>query len=283
MKQFTFIILLFISSFAFGQNIQVITYNIRFNNPDDGINAWPNRSKEVAALLEFYQPDIFGLQEALIGQIEDIQAKLPKMKWTGVGRDDGKKAGEFSPIFYNAEKYEAIKQGSFWLSQTPDKPGLGWDAACNRVCTWVLLETEKKDKQFMVFNTHFDHKGNQARLESAKLILKKIKELNKDNLPEILTGDFNLTPEQAPIAIITKELKDSRSISKKAPYGPSGTFNNFEFNSLLKDRIDYVFVNDQVEVKQYAVLSDSKDQRYPSDHLPVFVNLDMHQPKTKKK
>ena len=283
MKQFTFIILLFISSFAFGQNIQIITYNIRFNNPDDGINAWPNRSKEVAALLEFYQPDIFGLQEALIGQIEDIQAKLPKMKWTGVGRDDGKKAGEFSPIFYNAEKYKAIKQGSFWLSQTPDKPGLGWDAACNRVCTWVLLETEKKDKQFMVFNTHFDHKGNQARLESAKLILKKIKELNKENLPVILTGDFNLTPEQAPIAIITKELKDSRSISKKAPYGPSGTFNNFEFNSLLKDRIDYVFVNDQVEVKQYAVLSDSKDQRYPSDHLPVFVNLDMHQPKTKKK
>jgi endonuclease/exonuclease/phosphatase family metal-dependent hydrolase len=283
MKQVTLIFLLFAFNLAFCQNVQVITYNIRFNNPDDGVNAWPKRSNEVAALLEFHQPDIFGLQEALISQIEDLQAKLPKMKWVGVGRDDGKKAGEFSPIFYNAEKYKAIKQGSFWLSQTPEKPGLGWDAAFNRVCTWILLETDKKDRQFMVFNTHFDHKGNQARIESAKLILRKIKELNKDNLPVILTGDFNLTPEQAPIAVITKELKDSRSISKKAPYGPSGTFNNFEFNSLLKDRIDYVFVNDLIEVKQYAVLSDSRDLRYPSDHLPVFVNLEMHQPKTKKK
>jgi endonuclease/exonuclease/phosphatase family metal-dependent hydrolase len=263
------------------QNIQIITYNIRFSNPADGINAWTNRSKEVIALLEFHQPDVFGLQEALIGQIEDIQAKLPKIKWVGVGRDDGKKSGEFSPLFYNAEKYNAVKQGWFWLSATPDKPGLGWDAACNRVCTWILLETNKSDRRFMVFNTHFDHLGTQARTESAILILRKIKELNKENLPVILTGDFNLTPEHAPIAILTKELKDSRSISKKAPYGPNGTFNNFEFNSPLKERIDYIFVNDQVEVKQYAVLSDSKDQRYPSDHLPVFVNLEMHQGKKK--
>jgi len=272
---------LFICNTIVAQNIQVITYNIRLNTPDDGINAWPNRSKQVAALLNFHEPDIFGLQEAFIGQIEDLQAQLPKMKWVGVGRDDGKKAGEYSPLFYNAEKYKALKQGWFWLSQTPEKPGLGWDAACNRVCTWIMLETEKKDKQFMVFNTHFDHKGTQARVESAKLILRKIKELNKDNLPVILTGDFNLTPEQPPIAVITKELKDARSISKHEPYGPSGTFNGFDFNSPLKDRIDYVFVNDQVEVKDYAVLSDSKDLRYPSDHLPVFVNLELHQAKKK--
>ncbi|MDP2338149.1 MAG: endonuclease/exonuclease/phosphatase family protein [Bacteroidota bacterium] len=127
----------------------------------------------------------------------------------------------------------------------------------------------------MVFNTHFDHQGNQARTESAKLIIRKIKELNTENLPVILTGDFNLTPEQAPIAIITSELKDSRSISKEKPYGPTGTFNGFKFDSPLKDRIDYVFVNDQSEVKQYGVFTDSKDQRYPSDHLPVFVNLEL--------
>jgi endonuclease/exonuclease/phosphatase family metal-dependent hydrolase len=281
MKQITLISFLFICNLLVAQNIQVITYNIRLNTPDDGINAWPNRSKQVAALLIFHDPDVFGIQEALSGQIEDLQAQLPKMKWVGVGRDDGKKAGEYSPIFYNSEKYKSLKQGWFWLSETPDKPGLGWDAACNRVCTWVLLETEKKDKQFMVFNTHFDHKGTTARVESAKLILRKIKELNKDNLPVILTGDFNLTPEQAPVAVITKELKDSRSISKKPPYGPSGTFNGFDFNSPLKDRIDYVFVSEQVEVKDYAVLSDSKDLRYPSDHLPVFVNLEMHQAKKK--
>lgn len=281
MKRFTFIILLFTCSLAISQNIRVITYNIRFNNPDDGLNSWPNRSNQVSALLDFHQADIFGLQEALIGQIEDIQAAIPKMKWVGVGRDDGEKAGEFSPLFYNSEKFKALKKGWFWLSETPEKPGLGWDAACNRICTWLVLKSKKSDQKFMVFNTHFDHKGTQARNESAKLILRKIKELNTENLPVIMTGDFNLTPQQEPIAIISKELKDSKSVSKKPPYGPAGTFNNCEFNSPLKDRIDYIFVSDQIEVKQYGVLTDSKDQKYPSDHLPVFVNLELKAEKKK--
>ena len=279
MKRLIFITLILVSNLISAQNIRIITYNIRYNNPGDGINAWPNRSQQVAALLEFHQADIFGLQEALIGQIQDIQKQLPHMKWVGVGRDDGKEAGEFSPLFYNSKKFKALKSGWFWLSQTPEKPGLGWDAACNRICTWLLLEADKKDQQFMVFNTHFDHQGTKARTESAKLILQKIKELNRDNLPVILTGDFNLTPEQEPISVITKELKDSRSISKDAPYGPAGTFNGFKFDSPLKDRIDYVFVNNLVEVKQYGVLSDSKDQRYPSDHLPVFVNFELKKEK----
>ena len=279
MKRLIFITLILVSNLISAQNIRIITYNIRYNNPGDGINAWPNRSQQVAALLEFHQADIFGLQEALIGQIQDIQKQLPHMKWVGVGRDDGKEAGEFSPLFYNSKKFKALKSGWFWLSQTPEKPGLGWDAACNRICTWLLLEADKKDQQFMVFNTHFDHQGTKARTESAKLILQKIKELNRDNLPVILTGDFNLTPEQEPISVITKELKDSRSISKDAPYGPAGTFNGFKFDSPLKERIDYVFVNNRVEVKQYGVLSDSKDQRYPSDHLPVFVNFELKKEK----
>ena len=275
MKSVALIILLCLSQLLYAQNIRMITYNIRFNNPEDGINAWPNRSKDVAALLDFHKADIFGLQEALIGQIEDISKQLPNMEWVGVGRDDGKKAGEYSPLFYNSKKFKAIKSGWFWLSQTPEKPGLGWDAACNRVCTWAMLETDKKDRQFMVFNTHFDHQGVKARTESAKLILRKIKELNPLKLPVILTGDFNLTPEKEPIAVINKELQDSRAITKEVPYGPTGTFNGFKFDSPLKERIDYIFVNDRVEVKQYGVLSDSKDQRYPSDHLPVFVNIEL--------
>ncbi len=279
MKQVFFILLILATNLTMAQDIQIITYNIRYNNPDDGINAWPNRSKEVAALLNFHKADIFGLQEALNGQIEDIQALLPHMKWIGAGRDDGKKAGEFSPIFYNSNKFKALKSGWFWLSQTPEKPGLGWDAACTRICTWVLFEADKKDQQFLVFNTHFDHQGVKARTESAKLILRKIEELNPSNLPVILTGDFNMTPEQGPIAVITKELKDSRTISKDAPYGPTGTFNDFKFDSPLKERIDYIFVNDKITVKRYGVLSDSKDQRYPSDHLPVFVNLELHSEK----
>ncbi len=275
MKKILFVILFLVGNLAIAQNIRIITYNIRFNNPDDGVNAWPNRSKDVAALLNFHQADIFGLQEALIGQIKDIKEQLPNMEWVGVGRDDGKEAGEFSPLFYNSKKFKALKSGWFWLSQTPEKPGLGWDAACNRVCTWLLLETDKKDRQFMVFNTHFDHQGVKARTESAKLILEKIKELNPSKLPVILTGDFNLTPEQEPIAVITKELQDSRSITEEAAYGPVGTFNGFKFDSPLKERIDYIFVNNLVEVKQYGVLTDSKEQRYPSDHLPVFVNLEL--------
>ena len=281
MKQFTFVLLLFACNFAMAQNLRIITYNIRFNNPSDGINAWPNRSNQVGALLDFHQADIFGLQEALIGQIEDIQAQLPKMKWVGVGRDDGEKAGEFSPLFYNSEKFKSLKEGWFWLSETPEKPGLGWDAACNRICTWLVLKEDKTGKKFMVLNTHFDHMGNVARTESAKLILRKIKELNTGNLPVILMGDFNLTPDKEPISVITGKLTDSRSITKKAPYGPEGTFNSFKFDAPLKDRIDYVFVNDQVEVKQYGVLTDSKDQRYPSDHLPVFVNLELKEGKKK--
>ena len=281
MKRFTFVLLLLTCNLAMAQNLRIITYNIRFNNPSDGINAWPNRSDQVGALLDFHQADIFGLQEALIGQIEDIQAQLPNMTWVGVRRDDGEKAGEFSPLFYNSEKFKALKKGWFWLSETPEKPGLGWDAACNRICTWLVLKDNKSGGKFMVLNTHFDHIGNKARTESAKLILKKIKELNTDKFPVILMGDFNLTPDKEPIAVITSELKDSRAISKKAPYGPEGTFNGFKFDAPIKDRIDYVFVSDQIEVKRYGVLTDSKDQRYPSDHLPVFVNLELKEGKKK--
>lgn len=275
MKRFFFIILIFASNIIMAQHINIISYNIRFNNPGDGVNAWPNRSSQVAALLSFHQADIFGLQEALIGQIEDIHTQMPQMKWVGVGRDDGEKAGEFSPLFYNSEKFTALKSSGFWLSETPEKPGLGWDAACNRVCSWLLLKENKSKKKFMVFNTHFDHMGVKARTESAKLILRKIKALNPSGFPVILTGDFNLTPEQEPISVITSELQDSRSITKQAAYGPTGTFNGFKFDSPLKERIDYVFVSNSIEVKRYGVLTDSKDLRYPSDHLPVFVNLEL--------
>lgn len=276
MRHFLIILLLLVSNIVMAQNIRVITYNIRYNNLGDGVNAWPNRSNQVSALLEFHQADVFGLQESLIGQIEDIHTQLPQMKWVGVGRDDGEKAGEFSPIFYNSEKFKALKNGGFWLNEATDQPGLGWDAACNRVCTWIVLKEIKTGTTFMVFNTHFDHIGMKARTESAKLILKKIKELNKENMPVILTGDFNLTPDKEPISVITAILRDSKSISKQAPYGPEGTFNSFKFDAPMKDRIDYVFVNNQVEVLQYGVLTDSKDQRYPSDHLPVLVNIELN-------
>lgn len=279
MKKYFLILLIFAANTLLAQNIRVITYNIRYNNPGDGVNAWPNRSQWVGGLLDFYQADVFGLQEALIGQIEDIHQQLPHMNWVGVGRDDGKKEGEFSPLFYNAQKFKSLKEGWFWLSETPEKPGLGWDAACNRLCTWIILKELKSGTKFMIFNTHFDHMGNKARTESAKLILKKMEELNTDKLPVILTGDFNLTPETEPVAVITAKLKDSKAVSQKAPYGPEGTFNSFKFDAPMKNRIDYIFVNDQVQVLRYGVLTDSKDLRYPSDHQPVLVDLELKQAK----
>jgi endonuclease/exonuclease/phosphatase family metal-dependent hydrolase len=249
-----------------------MTYNIRFNTPNDGINAWPNRSEMVASLLRFHEAEIFGMQEALIGQITDIETQLPQMKHIGVGRDDGKEAGEFSPIFYDTSKFKLIDYGWFWLSETPETPGWGWDARYNRICTWAKFKP-KKGSQLLVLNTHFDHQGDTARAESAKLILRKIDELNTKNLPVILMGDFNLTPETTPIQYIKQHLTDSKAITSTKPYGPDGTFNGFDFNSKLPDRIDYIFVNEKVTVLKYAVLSDSKDNRYPSDHLPVFVRV----------
>jgi endonuclease/exonuclease/phosphatase family metal-dependent hydrolase len=273
MKKFLLTAFLIFTVFLLkAQEINVITYNIRLNTPDDGINAWPNRSEKVAALLRFHEADVFGLQEALAGQINDLKKQLPQMKCIGVGRDDGKEAGEFSPVFFDTTKFKLTDFGWFWLSQTPEKPGFGWDAHYNRICTWVILK-QKNGVQVLVLNTHFDHQGDVARAESAKLIIEKIDELNTRDLPVILMGDFNLTSDAGPIQYIEKRMKDSKLISLEPPYGPEGTFNGFDFNSELKERIDFIFVNKKVSVQKYAVLTDSKDNRYPSDHLPVFTTI----------
>lgn len=258
------------------QQMNIVTFNIRFNNPGDGINAWPNRSEMATGLLRFHEADIFGMQEALIGQIENIQKDLPGFEWIGVGRDDGDKKGEFSPLFFRKSKFILIDHGTFWLSETPDKPSKGWDAAFNRVVTWGKFQSKETGKRFYVFNTHFDHMGVEARKNSAVLIRNKIEEMTyQNNLPVILTGDFNLTPDTEPISLIKKYLSDSRDISEEAPYGPVGTFNGFTPGSEGDNRIDYIFVNGGIKVLKYGVLSDTKDQRSPSDHLPVFVKVQL--------
>ena len=243
----------FVCLSGFSQQINIITFNIRYNTPNDGVNAWPNRIDMVSGLLKFHDPDIFGFQEALIGQIQDIQNKLPDFEWFGVGRDDGKVGGEFSPIFFNKSKFILIDHGTFWLSETPNEPSKGWDAALNRIVTWGKFKSKVTGKPFYVFNTHFDHIGVEARKNSAELISKKIEELiNDQNYPVILTGDFNLTPEQEPVLLIKKFLKDSREISEQSPYGPVGTFNSFDWNAAMDERIDYIFVNDRISVLKYA-------------------------------
>jgi len=275
MKKILFIISLFFTMILFAQELSVMTYNIKLDYPKEGKNSWVNRKPMVRDQIKFYEPDIFGVQEALPNQMKDMDSLLSNYSFVGVGRDDGNDEGEYSAIFYKNEKFDVLKSSSFWLSETPEKVTMGWDAVCNRVCTYALFQNNETKEIFWVFNTHFDHVGIEARKNSATLILKKIKELNTKDYPIILMGDFNMEESHESVQFITKYLKDSKAISKATPFGPTGTFNGFHFDQPVTRRIDYIFVNDQFVVNKYAVLSDSKDTKYPSDHLPVYVELEI--------
>ena len=255
--------------------MKVITYNIRYNNPSDKENSWPNRRDDVLKLLKGHKADIFDVQEALYDQVMDLKDGMKGFDYVGVGRDDGNINGEFSAIFYNSNRYVLLENGTFWLSKTPKIPSKSWDAALNRICTWARLRELETHKTFYVFNTHFDHQGVTARKKSALLILKKIGEIVQRKEPVILTGDFNLTSEEKPLVLIRQKLKDSRQVSLNAPKGPAGTFNGFDFQSKLESRIDYLFINKYIEVINYAVLTDSREGRYPSDHLPVLIEVQL--------
>ena len=257
-------------SFAQKNTINVASYNIRYNTANDGINAWPNRKENVKGLIRFHEFDIFGVQEALIGQLKDI-AELQDYVFIGKGRDDGKEGGEHSAIFYKKDRFELLKSGDFWLSETPDKPGKGWDATCcNRICSWGKFQDLASKKEFFFFNVHFDHQGVEARRQSGHLMTKKISEIAGKSTV-ILTGDFNSTPETEQIKTISALIKDTHDVTKQAPYGPEGTFNSFKFDAPMKNRIDYIFVSKNIDVLKYGVLTDAKDQRYPSDHQPVVI------------
>lgn len=255
--------------------IRVMTYNIKFDDTRDPGNDWRSRKGRVISLLNFYEPAIFGIQEGLAHQVEDLQKGLDNFEYVGVGRDDGQKQGEYSAIFYNAKLFAANRSGTFWLSETPGQPAKGWDAALPRICTWVELEHGETGKAMTVFNTHFDHVGAKARKKSAELILDKIDELSVTG-PVILMGDFNFTPFSEPYYVVTNSLRDARLASQVPPYGPEATFNGFRFDRAPTTRIDYVFVNKVIEVLRYGVLTDSQALSYPSDHFPVLVDLNIH-------
>ncbi len=258
---------------AHGQTIDVISYNIRYDNPDDASNNWDNRKEFLISQLNFYNPDVFGIQEGLIHQIKEMDKGLEDYTYFGVGRDHGDERGEHTAIFYNKKRMKLLEESTFWLSLTPDKPSKGWDAALPRTCTYGIFQNKSDGTKFMVFNTHFDHVGVKAREESSKLILEKIKELNIKNLPVVLMGDFNLESDSPGVQVILDEMADAHIAAGNNAFGPKGTFNGFEFNKPVERRIDYIFVSDNFEVLKSAILSDSKDTRYPSDHLPVFARL----------
>jgi endonuclease/exonuclease/phosphatase family metal-dependent hydrolase len=254
-----------------------MTYNIRYDNPNDGINKWDNRKEAILNQISYYNPDVLGIQEGLADQVKWLDYKLESYDYCGVGRADTKEEGdgEFSAIFYNKKKFSKILSNTFWLSEQPDLPSRGWDASLNRICTYILLEEMITKQRFWVFNTHFDHMGILAREKSADLILHHIDSLNYDDFPVFLMGDFNLEPNAQPIKKISKKLNDSKSISHKPPFGPEGTFCGFDVCDSVKGRIDYIFSSkDNIFIAQYAVLSDVIDLKYPSDHFPVLIRAE---------
>jgi len=259
--------------------INVLTYNIRLANPDDAPNTWNARKQKVFSLISNSKPDVFGLQEALREQVQDMENAFPDYTMVGVGRDDGKEAGEFSPLFFNAHKYKMLTSGTFWLSQTPSVAGSrGWDAVCNRVVSWAQLKDYKEGKVFFVFCTHFDHMGEIARRNSAKLLLNAVDSLSGDN-PAIVLGDFNSKPGSEPYQIITDKsnpmhLIDSRENCKK-PVGPKYTFTGFKVGTQPGERIDYIFLKNKVKVLSFRVNNSNNGDYYPSDHLPVSATLQL--------
>lgn len=271
---------IFLFTFVFASAIRgqapltVMSYNIRYDNPGDGEDAWPKRRDHLAAQLRFYSPDVFGIQEGLHRQLLYLDEQLPAYTRVGVGRDDGREGGEYSCLYFLKKRFGVLASGTFWLSETPDTVSKGWDAALPRVCTYAHLYDSLAGRKLWVFNTHFDHIGKEARRRSAALILEKIATMNRSNDAVILTGDFNAEPADEPIAVITRELRDAQSISQEPPFGPEGTFNAFNFHDPVRRRIDYIFLNDKgLKVAKYAVPSDSRNCHYPSDHLPVLARL----------
>jgi endonuclease/exonuclease/phosphatase family metal-dependent hydrolase len=253
------------------QPIRVASYNLRYP-ANDGVNVWDNRKENLKALVLYHDFDIFGTQEGVKRQL-DYLCGMPGYAYTGNGRDDGQEAGEHSAIFYKTARFEVRASGDFWLREDPDHPGKGWDAVCcNRICSWAKFTDRYTRKEFYFFNVHFDHQGVLARQESGKLMVRKIKEIAGD-APVVCTGDFNSTPDTEQIAAMETLLSDAFKITQMPPYGPTGTFNGFRFDAPLKDRIDYIFVGRQMTVLKYAVLTDAKEQRYPSDHLPVVADI----------
>lgn len=260
------------------QDLYVGTYNIRYKNKDDSIkgNVWTKRCQVMCDQINFESPDVLGMQEVLVGQLHDFQRLLDNYSYIGVGRDDGKEAGEYAAIFYKNDRVKLLDSGNFWLNETPDVPNLGWDAACIRICTWGKFKDLRTKKKFYFFNLHMDHVGVVARREAAKLVVSRIKEMAQD-APVVLTGDFNVDQTDEIYGIFTHSgiLKDSYE-NARIRFAENGTFNSFKVETKTDSRIDHVFVSPSFKVEAYGLRTDSywaKGRRNLSDHYPVFVKL----------
>lgn len=260
------------------QQLNVMTFNIRYNNKEDGENAWPNRKDKAVSQILYHDVQLLGVQEAMHDQMADLTQGLPKFKSVGVGRTDGKTQGEYSAIFYDTTRFKLLQSETFWLSEKPMQVGsVGWDAALCRIVTWAKLRDLKTKKQFYFFNTHFDHVGKKARAESAKMILQKVKEIAGKS-PVIVTGDFNAYSSDEPYKLIVDlnnpdRLVDTKEASVTPHYGPTGTFNGFKEKELANEPIDYIFLKNGGRVLKHATLSQTWAGRFSSDHFPVLATV----------
>ena len=288
--------------FSEAQKIIVATYNIRNDNRGDSVagNGWAQRCPVVANLIRFHDFDIFGTQEAKYNQLEDMQALLTGYARIGIGRDDGKQAGEFSAIFYKTDRFKLLKNGDFWMSTITTEPNKGWDAALPRICSWGQFREIKSGRTFYFFNLHMDHVGVIARKEGAKLVLDTIRKM-AGNLPTILTGDFNVDQKNESYTLLNTSgfLKDSYELSP-VRYALNGTFNSFNINAKTESRIDHIFLTKNFKVMRYGILTDSYrsklsdstqqansgnfqreitpgrfQARIPSDHFPVMAEVQL--------
>jgi len=260
------------------QELNIMTFNIRYNTKNDSLNAWAYRKDNAASQIQFHNVHILGVQEALHEQIMDLSQSLSQYKYVGVGRDDGKTKGEYSAIFYDTTRLKLLGSSTLWLSLTPDVPGSkSWDAAITRIVTWAKFTDLRSKKTFFVFNTHFDHIGKEARRESARLLKQKVKDIAGDN-PVVITGDFNSKPFDDPIKILVdspdkNKFIDTKTISLTPHYGPQGTFNGFTSKEIDNEPIDFIFLKGKWKVLQHATLSQTWGGRFSSDHFPVFAKL----------
>lgn len=275
-KLIIFVSLLFLAM-AYGKAedkevLKIATFNLRMDTPSDGENAWFHRKDMVNDLIRFYGFDLFGTQEGFTHQLNDI-LRLSDYRFIGVGRDDGKDAGEHCAIFYRSDRFKVLDQGDFWLLEHPEKPGRGWDGTCcNRICTWGKFEDLKNHKQFYFFNVHYEYEGDVARRESSNLMISRIKSI-AGNQPVFLTGDFNAFPTEEPIRILNDSgfLNDSYKITKEAPFGPVCTYHGYDSTIKTEERLDYIWVTDSIQIDKYGVLTNTLYGHTPSDHFPVMV------------
>ena len=247
------------------EEIKVISYNIRLISSNDGPNEWKYRAKASPAMIKDHAPDIFGLQEALAPQLEYLDKSLKQYSYVGVGREDGISKGEHMAIFYNRRTVKLLDWGTFWLSQTPEIPSKGWDAKCRRTATWALMEMKGSGKKFYYVNTHLDHRGKRAQRKGLDLIVKKIAEINPDNLPMILTGDFNVTPDNPVLEELNTKMLNARTSAKKTD--SRATYNGWGSSAFAIDYIYYSGFSDCVEYE--TIVKQYKGIPYISDHYPI--------------